>query len=94
MFPRPKEQKERQRVEALIKKFYEYGEQDTINMTVYPPRGTPNKPFGDPKNRLLAQAGLLTSAYLLVFYLCGYGYIFQSCLDPVRNYIRSSLKKR
>lgn len=42
----------------------------------------------------LAQAGWLTSAYLYAFYTFGYRYVFQSILDPVRDYIRQSFQGR
>ncbi len=40
----------------------------------------------------LAQAGWLTSAYLFAFYTFGYRYVFQSALDPVRDYILQSFE--
>lgn len=41
-----------------------------------------------------AQAGLVTSAYLYAFYAFGYRYIFQSCLDLVRSYIKASFREQ
>lgn len=41
-----------------------------------------------------AQAAWLTDAYLLAFYAFGYRYIFQACLDPVREYIRNSFANK
>jgi hypothetical protein len=43
-----------------------------------------------PANITLARIGWLTSAYLFAFYTFGYRYIFQSCLDQVRQAIRHS----
>lgn len=40
----------------------------------------------------LPHAGWLTSAYLLAFYTLGYRYILNKSLDPVREYILSSLQ--
>jgi hypothetical protein len=39
------------------------------------------------KKPILWRVGLLTSAYLYAFRTFGYRYIFQSCLDPIRDYI-------
>ena len=47
-----------------------------------------------PPNLFLARAGWLTSAYLFAFYAFGYRYIFQSCLDEVRQSILLSFTKQ
>jgi hypothetical protein len=92
----PKYGKESQKLyfEEQRKKFYEFANEGPINITVYPPRAHPRNPFGDPTNAPLAQAGFLTSAYLMAFSEYGYRYILQTCLDPVREYIQQSFEKK
>ncbi|HUW95121.1 MAG TPA: hypothetical protein VMW58_04995 [Anaerolineae bacterium] len=41
-----------------------------------------------------AQVGLLTSAYLFAFHTFGYRYLFQACLDPIRQLIADSFDAR
>lgn len=42
----------------------------------------------------LPRAGWITSAYLLAFYTFGYRYIFNSFLNPLREYILASIDKK
>ena len=67
--------KERDRFEAL-------GRDNPFSMLVYPFHEM--KPF-------LAEAGWITSAYLLAFYTFGYRYIINADLDRIRDYILWSL---
>jgi hypothetical protein len=89
-FPKYRKQSQKRYFEEQMKKFYQYASESGCNVLVYPPRGGPDKPFGDPANAPLVQAGFLTSAYLLAFYEYGYRYILGTFLDPVRNYIKGS----
>ncbi|MCZ7670443.1 MAG: hypothetical protein M5U34_26425 [Chloroflexi bacterium] len=76
------------------KSFNSFPDTDPVTITIYPPRGKPGNPFGNPTNTLLTQAGFLTSAYLLAFFEYGYRYIMQTSLDPVREYILQSFEKK
>jgi len=66
--------KEQERFEAICK-------ENPFSMIVYP--------FHEIKEHL-AEAGWITSAYLLAFYSFGYRYILNSDMDRVRDYILSS----
>lgn len=77
-----------------LSRFKDLMKEGSVDITVYPPRGKPGKPFGDPTNDPLAKAGYLTSAYLMAFHRYGYRYILQTRLDPVRDYIKESFDKR
>ena len=93
-FPRYSKKSQKLYFEEQRKKFYDLANAGPINITVYPPRAHPRNPFGDPTNAPLAQAGFLTSAYLMAFFEYGYRYILQTCLDPVREYIQQSFEKK
>jgi hypothetical protein len=93
-FPKYRKPSQRRYFGEQRKRLYQYAAEGPVNITVYPPRGKPSKPFGDPTNDPLVQAGFLTSAYLLAFYQYGYRYILQTCLEPVRAYIKDSFNKK
>lgn len=92
-FPRYQNENQERYFRDIRKKFYEYANEGPVDVIVFPPRAKPDRPFGDPRNGPLVQAGILTAAYLLGFYAYGYRFILQTCLDPVRDYIQSSFNK-
>lgn len=92
--PQSSDQNHRLYSERKWRKFEEYlYESPPIGLQVFAPHGTAKRPFGDPKKHMLADASLLTSAYLLAFYCFGYAYVFQTCLDPIREYIKQAFEK-
>ena len=92
-FPKYKKRSQKRYFGEQRKKFRQYASEGLINMMVFPPGAKPSKPFGDPNNACLAQAGFLTSAYLFAFFRYGYTYILQTCLNPIRDYIQQSFIK-
>lgn len=93
-FPRYRKRNQRHFFEQQRAEFHRYAQEDAVDITVYPPRGSPSRPFGDSADVPLAQSGLLTSGYLLAFYTYGYRYILQTCLDPIRAYIMDSFERK
>ncbi len=61
-----------------------FQKQEPVDILIHPPR--------DYKPEL-AEAGWITSAYLMGFYSLGYRFIFHPSLDPVREYILNSFDK-
>jgi hypothetical protein len=91
-FPHYRNKNQNEYFREQQRKLFRYASEEPIDLVIYPPRAKPSQPFGSPNNGPLVQVGLLTSAYLLAFYQYGYAYIFQTCLDPVRNYIQQSFE--
>jgi hypothetical protein len=69
-----------------LKRLDEFLKQGGDSDVIISPHPRANVPVG--------QVGILTSAYLLAFCTLGYKYIFQSCLDLVREYILNSFDKK
>lgn len=94
VFPIYKKQSQRNYFGEQLNIFKQRAKEGPLNIIVYPPRGNPCKPFGDPTNTPLVKAGYFTSSYLLAFHQYGYRYILQKCLDPARDYIKDSFYGR